>query len=75
MEKSIRKNIPESDNVKNYLKSVGGKFTRFDKAKKREYLSLFVKTKYDCLHHETDSLLQQAKRSLSALTNLNLKIF
>jgi len=47
MEKSIRQSIPESDNAKDYLKAIGEKFTRFDKAKKAEYLSLFEKTKYD----------------------------
>jgi hypothetical protein len=38
MEKSTRNNIPETDNAKDYLKSVGEKFTQFDKAKKCEYL-------------------------------------
>jgi len=47
MEKSIRQSIPEGDIAKDYLKSIGEKFTRFDKAKKCEYLSLFDKTKYD----------------------------
>ena len=47
MEKSIRQSIPEGDNAKDYLKAIGEKFTRFDKAKKGEYLSLFDKTKYD----------------------------
>ncbi|WJX43588.1 hypothetical protein P8452_30663 [Trifolium repens] len=47
MEKSIRKSIPETENAKDYLKAVSEKFTKFDKAKKCEYLSLFDKTKYD----------------------------
>lgn len=47
IEKSIRQSIPESESVKDYLKFVGEKFTRFDKAKKCKYLSLFDKTKYD----------------------------
>ncbi|XP_058742509.1 uncharacterized protein LOC131615004 [Vicia villosa] len=47
MEKSIRQSIPKSESAKDYLKFVGEKFTRFDKAKKCEYLSLFDKTKYD----------------------------
>ncbi|CAJ2662216.1 unnamed protein product [Trifolium pratense] len=47
MEKSIRQSIPEIDVAKDYLKAVGKKFTRFDKAKKSEYLSLFDKTLYD----------------------------
>jgi hypothetical protein len=36
MDKSIRKNIPETNNAKDYLKSVGEKFTQFDKAEKCE---------------------------------------
>jgi hypothetical protein len=47
MEKSIRKSILETENAKDYLKAVSEKFTKFDKAKKCEYLSLFDKTKYD----------------------------
>lgn len=47
MVKSIRQSILESESAKDYLKSVGKKFTHFDKAKKCEYLSLFDKTKYD----------------------------
>lgn len=44
---SIRQSIHESDNAKDYLKSIGKMLTRFVKAKKCEYLSLFDKTKYD----------------------------
>lgn len=46
-EKSIRQSISESESSKDYLKYVGENFTRFDMAKKCEYLSVFEKTKYD----------------------------
>ena len=47
MEKSIRQSIPETDNAKEFLKSVGEKFKTFDKAQKGQYLSLIEKAKYD----------------------------
>lgn len=49
MEKSIRQSIPESNNAKDFLKSIGDKFKIFDKAQKGHYLSLLEKTKYDGL--------------------------
>jgi len=47
MEKSIRQSIPDNDNAKDFMRSVGEKFKTFDKAQKGQYLSLLEKTKYD----------------------------
>ena len=47
MEKSIRQSILETDNAVTFLKSVGEKFKRFDKAQKGQFLGLLEKTKYD----------------------------
>lgn len=45
--KYIRQSILESESAKDYLKSVGENFTRFDTNNKCEYHFVFEKTKYD----------------------------
>lgn len=66
-DKSTRYIILESGNARDYLKCVGEKFTRFEKAKKCEYLSLFHKTNYDSVsgmleHINVDSILYNKLR-------------
>lgn len=43
---------------KDYLKFVGKNFTRFDKVKKREYFSLFDKTKYDGISGVRENIMK-----------------
>ena len=44
---TIRQSIPDNDNPKDFMISVGEKFKTFDKAQKGQYLLLLEKTKYD----------------------------
>ena len=47
MENSIRQSIPDNDNAKDFMISVGEKFKTFDKAQNGQYMLLLEKTKYD----------------------------
>jgi len=46
MEKTIKDNILEATNAKQFLADVGNKFKKFDKIEESSYLSLLTKTKY-----------------------------
>ena len=46
MDKTIKDNMPETNNANEFLESIDMKFKKFDKIEKAYYLSLLTKTKY-----------------------------
>ena len=57
MDKTIKDNVLETNNAKEFLEFVGNKFKKFDKTKKAYYLFFLTKTRYDGVFGEHAMML------------------